>query len=403
MKDVSCNNINPEMGVTSTPVIDTATGTMYVVAKTKQNSKFYQRLHAVDITTGAERPGSPVIIRAQVKGTGDGSVQGVISFDPLRENQRAGLLLQGGNVYIGWASHCDKGPYHGWVMSYDETTLKQTGVWNATPNGSEGGVWQSGTGLAADSASNIFFATGNGDYDGKTEHDFGDTILKLAPPVNYRLPLADWFTPYNQARLSKYDIDLGSGGVLLLPDQGAGAPHQHLLIQVGKQGSIYLIDRDKMGHFNAKDNSQIVQYMEKAIGGLWATPAWWNNNVYFSGTSDVLRQYTFNSTTGLLSISAAAVSPAPFGYPGSTPSISANGTTDAILWALQTDDFGKGSAILHAYDATNIGTELYNSGQSGSRDDPGGAVKFSVPTVANGKVYVPASNRLSVYGLLSGK
>jgi hypothetical protein len=398
--DVGCTDIVPEIGITSTPVIDAGTATMYLIAKTKENGKFVQRLHALDVSSGAERPGSPVVIRAHIKGTGDGSVNGVLYFDPLREGQRAGLLLQNGSVYVGWASHCDNGPYHGWVMSYDEITLKQTAVWNSTPNGGLGGVWQSGTGLAADNAFNIFFATGNGTYDGKKGgDDFSDTVAKLAPPVGNRFRLADWFTPYNQLDLSNKDADVGSGGVLLLPDQGMNSPHQHLLVEVGKEGSIYLIDRDKMGHFNPKNNSQIVQDMEDAIGGLWATPAWWNNNVYLGGSGDNLRQYTFDPVSGQLSNGAVFVSPTYFGFPGPTPSISAYGTTDAIVWALQTDDYGNGSATLHAYDAINIGTELYNSNQNGSRDDPGGAVKFTVPTVANGKVYVPAVQRLTVYGL----
>jgi hypothetical protein len=402
--DVNCTDLVPEIGITSTPVIDTNTGTMFVLAKTKENGKFFQRLHALDITTGKERRGSPVAIRARVKGTGDGSINGWISFNPLTEAQRPGLLLQNGSVYIGWASHCDNGPYHGWLMSYDETTLKKLAVWNSTPNGRLGGVWQSGTGLAADSNFNIFLATGNGSYDGKTGgHDFGDSILRLGLPSGNRLPLTDWFTPYDQQSFADNDTDVGSGGVLLLPDQGSGAPHEYLLVQVGKSGSIYLIDRDKMGHFNPNNNSQIVQDLEGAIGGLWATPAWWNNNVYFGGSGDYLRQFTFDPTTGLLSTGMFAVSPTYFGFPGPTPSISANGTTDAIVWVLETDDYGSGSATLHAYDATNIANEFYNSGQNIDRDNPGGAVKFTVPTVANGKVYVPAVKRLTVYGLLNGK
>ena len=404
--DVNCNDIYPEIGVTSTPVIDTTTGTMYLIALTKANGNFIQRLHALDITTGKERTGSPVVIQAKVKGNGEGSVNGMISFDPLQEGQRPGLLLQNGSVYIGWASHCDNVPYHGWVMSYDETTLKQIAVWNSTPNGGQGGVWQSGTGLSADSDFNLFFALGNGTYDGlKGGEDFSDTVVKLAPPADNRFQLADWFTPYNQLKLGDHDGDVGSGGSLLLPDQGTNAPHQHLLVQVGKQGSIYLIDRDKMGHYNSHSNRQIVQDMENAIGGLWGTPAWWNNNLYFGGTNDNLRQYTFDTTTGLLSNGAVSLSSTYFEFPGPTPSISANGDTNAIVWAVQTDTYEKKTvpATLHAYDATNIGTELYNSGQNGSRDSPGRAVKFSVPTVANGKVYVPAVEQLTVYGLLPGK
>jgi hypothetical protein len=400
--DVNCSDLVPEIGITGTPVIDAAKGTMYLIAKTKENGRFVQRLHALDITNGAERSGSPVIIRAKVTGKGDGNVNGVISFDPLHEAQRPGLLLQNGSVYIGWASHCDNGPYHGWVMSYDEVTLKHNAAWNTTPDGGLGGIWQSGAGLAADSAFNIFFATGNGTYDGKKGgNDFGDTVAKLAPPAGHGFSLTDWFTPYNQLDLFNGDTDVGSGGVLLLPDQAS--PHQHLLVQAGKEGSIYLIDRDKMGHFHSNDNSQIVQDLEDAIGRMWGTPAWWNNNIYFGGSGDNLRQYAFDPIKEHLSTSAVAVTPTYFGFPGTTPSISANGTNDAIVWSLQTDNYGSGSAVLHAYDATNVGTEFYSTSQSGSRDDPGIAVKFTVPTVANGKVYVPAVQQLSVYGLLGGR
>lgn len=400
--DVGCSDVVPEIGITSTPVIDTNTNTMYVVAKTKLNGYFFQHLHALDIATGQERPGSPVLIYARVRGTGDGSINGWVSFNSLREGQRAGLLLLNGQVYIGWASHCDISPYHGWVMAYDAKTLKQTAVWNSTPNGGLGGVWQAGTGLAADPGNHVFLATGNGTYDGRTGgDDFSDTVIKLGPPIAHRLPLDDWFTPYNQLQLAQGDVDVGSGGVLLLPDQGKGAPHQHLLVQVGKSGDIYLIDRDYMGHIRANNNNQIVQDLEGAIGGLWATPAWWNNNVYFGGTFDNLRQFTFDPTSGLLSTGAQFLSPTFFNFPGPTPSISANGNLNAIVWVLQTEKYGSGSSILHAYNATNISNELYNTTQNASRDDPGGAVKFTVPTIANGKVYVGALGRLTVYGLLN--
>jgi hypothetical protein len=401
--DVSCGDLIPEIGITSTPVIDTTAGTIFVVAKTKEHGRFHQRLHALDITTGAERTGSPVEIKARVKGSGDGSNNGYINFDPLHEAQRPGLLLQNGSVIIAWASHCDNSPYHGWVMSYDENSLQQIAVWNATPNGGLGGIWQSGTGLAADDNFNIFIATGNGTYDGKKGgDDFSDTVLRLGTPVGHHIPLSDWFTPYDQEILAEEDADVGSGGVLLLPDQSG--PHQHLLVQVGKTGDIYLIDRDHMGHYNTKNNHQIVQDLESAIGGLWATPAWWNNNVYFGGSGDYLRQFTFDSQTGLLSTSAQYISPTYFGFPGPSPSLSANGDSNAIVWALQTDSYsGGGNSILHAYDATNVGNELYNTSQNDSRDDPGGAVKFSVPTIANGKVYVGAVKRITVYGELGGR
>lgn len=397
--DVSCYDIQPEIGITSTPVIDAETGTIFVVAKTKENGSYYQRLHALDIRTGAEQPGSPIVISATVKGTGEGSQNGVIAFSPLRQLQRPGLLLVNGQIVIAWGAHCDTEPYHGWVMAYDENTLQQTGVWNSTPNGGMGGIWQSGTGLSSDGAS-VFFATGNGTFDGRLGHDYGSSVVKLSVPGVTPMQEHSFFTPYNQQTLSEDDVDLGSGGVLLLPDQGTGVPHRFLAVQVGKQGSIYLLDRTHMGHYSEEGNL-VVQALENAIGGLWSTPSWWNNNVYFGGIDDYLRQYTFDSTTGLLSPMAASQSQTYFGYPGPTVSISANGDSDAIAWVLQTDDQSvTDGASLHAYDANNLADEFYNSAMNNSRDNPGGAVKFSVPTIANGKVYVPGAQSLSVFGLL---
>jgi len=397
--DVGCGDLVPEIGITGTPVVDPNSQTMYLVTKTKENGQYFQRLHAIDITTGQEKPNSPVTISAKVKGTGDGQSGGYVSFDPFREAQRPGLLLVNGYVFVAWASHCDIGPYHGWMMVYDQTSLKQLQVWNTTPNGGLGGIWQAGTGPASD-GKYVFFATGNGTYDGPTgKNDYGDTVAKV--PAQKAVPHKyDYFTPYNQGNFQHFDTDVGSGGVLLLPDQGQGAPHQHLLVQVGKSGSIYLIDRDHMGLYNFTTN-QIVQDMEGAIGGLWSSPAWWNNNVYFGGAGDVLRQYSFDTQSGLLSNGAIHNSPGSFGYPGTNPVVSANGTSNGIVWALQTDQYGSnGPATLHAYDATSVNNELYNTNQNSSRDNPGGAVKFTVPTIANGRVYVPTSSQLSVYGLL---
>jgi hypothetical protein len=399
--DVSCTDLIPEIGVSGTPVIDASTGTIYMVAKTKEQGRIVQRLHALDVTTGAEKFGGPVVINARAPGTGDGSQNGRVKFDALREGQRAGLLLQNGNVYIAWASHCDIGPYHAWVLSYNASTLAQTGVWNSTPNGGLGGVWQGGIAPAGDATFNTFVATGNGTFDiNQHGRDFGESIVKLAPPSGNRLKPTDYFTPFDQDDLNNGDVDLGSGGVVLLPDQTG--PHKHLLVEAGKEGTIYLIDRDHMGHYNPNDNSQIVQSLDRAIGGVWGAPAWWNNNVYFGGSGDYLKLYPFDPVSGLLATSPASESPTFFGYPGPSPSISANGVANGIVWALQTDPYPSGSAILHAYDATNVSTEFYNSQQSPARDDPGGAVKFAVPTVANGKVYVPALKKLSVFGLLSG-
>lgn len=399
--DVGCSDLVPEIGITSTPVIDSSSNTMYVVTKTKENGKFFQRLHALDITTGAEKFGGPVILKAAVPGTGDGSVNGIVHYDSLRQHQRAALLLQNGTIYIASASHCDIGPYHGWILTYNASTLAATAAYNSTANGGLGGFWAAGGGPAADSSSNAYFVTGNGTFDPSTGRDFGDSIQKFAAPASHRLKVLDFFTPYNQDSLNQSDADLGSGGVTLLPDQ-TGA-HPHLLVQAGKEGTIYLIDRDKMGHFNPNNNNQIVQSLDEIIGGMWSTPAWWNNTVYFGGSFDFMRAFSFNPSTELLSTTSIGSSPTFFNFPGPVPSISANGTSNGIVWAIQTEGYSNGtSEILHAYNATTLSSELYNSTQNSGRDDAGGAVKFAVPTIANGKVYVGAVQHLDVYGLLGG-
>ena len=398
--DVQCADLIPEIGITGTPVIDTTTGTIYLIVKTKENGHFAQRLHAVDIASGAEKFGGPILIRAKMAGNGDGSVGGTVSFDPLREGQRPGLLLQNGAVLIAWASHCDVGPYHAWIMSYNAQTLQQTGVWNSTANGGLGGVWMGGAGLAGDVDVNTYLATGNGTFDVNSGgRDFGDSIVKLAPPANSRFRIADYFTPFDQDMLDSFDIDLGSGGLVLLPDQSG--PHPHLLVQAGKEGTVYLIDRDQMGHYNPSNNDQIVQSLTSAVGGIWGAPAWWNNHVYFGGSEDYMKMFSFDPVSGKLSTSPTSQSETYYPFPGPTPSISANGNTGGIAWTLQIGGTGgTGPAILHAYDATDISIELYNSNQNPSRDSAGRAVKFTVPTIANGKVYVPASRQLNVYGLL---
>jgi len=399
--DVSCSDLVPEVGITGTPVIDTATGTMYLTAKTKENGKFAQRLHALDITTGAEKFGGPTLITARIKGSGDGSVNGFLSFSALREGQRAGLLLQNGQVYVAWSSHCDVGPYHGWLISFNASTLKPVALWNSTPDGGLGGFWSAGAGLAADSSFNTFVVTGNGTFDVNTHgRNYGDSIIKLPPPTSKNFKVADFFTTYDQQALSDADADVGSGGVMLLPDQTG--PHPHLLIEAGKQGTIYVVDRDRMGKFNPNNNDRIVQSITSIVGGLWSVPAFWNNTVYVGGSGDYLKAFTFDPVADLLNETPTTQTGTFYGFPGPTPSISANGNTNGIVWALQTDNYGSGSATLHAYNATNIATELYNTGQNFSRDDPGGSVKFTVPTIANGKVYVPAVKKLTVYGLLGG-
>jgi len=406
--DVTCGDLQPDIGIVGTPVIDPAGGTLYVVTKTKASdgSSFHQRLHAVNILTGAERVAAQEIA-ATVAGTGGGSVGGMVSFDPLLNNERPALLLENGHVIISWASHCDLGQYHGWVMSYNATTLSQEAVWNDTPNGILGGIWISGGGPAADAGGNIYFATGNGDWDGAT--NFGDSIVKLGPPAGGTFPVLDYFAPDNQATLEANDTDLGSGGTMILPDLSSGL-HPHLLVQSGKDGRIFLVDRDSLGKFNAASNN-VVQEIDNALpGGIWGSPTFWNGNVYFGAandngslTSDPLRVFTFDSaqSPGLLSTTPTSQSSKIFGYSGPTSPISATGTANGIVWALDNSGWGLNvAAVLYAYDATNLNNMLFNSAQAaGNVDQAGNAVKFTVPTVANGKVYVGGAGVLTVYGL----
>jgi len=357
-----------------------------------------QKLHALDIATGAELLGGPVVIAATVPGTGDGSDGGTITFDPLRQHQRAALTLANGVVYVAWASHCDIGPYHGWVMGFDATTLAPAGVFNATPDGGLGGIWQSGGGAAVDAGGNLYYVTGNGTFDWQLPSpptdDFGDSVLKLTPG----LALADFFTPADQDALDQADLDFGSGAPLVLPDQAG--PNPRLLVVSGKEGTIFVLDRDGLGQFHA-GGDQVVQALTSAIGGTWSMPAYWNGNVYFGGSGDALHAFGLTGSSPPLTTSPTSSAPEGFGFPGATPVVSANGTVDAIVWALETDAYGtRGPAVLRAYDATDLSHELYSSDQSGSRDVPGRAVKFTVPVVANGKVYVGAQKRLAVYGLL---
>jgi len=404
----SCSGeLIPQIGITSTPVIDLASGTIYSEAKSKENGAFVHRLHALNILTGAEKSPGPVVITATVKGRGDGSSNGSLTFDALHQHNRPGLLLFNGTIYIAYASHCDFGPYHGWVFAYDAGTFAQKGVFVSTPDAGLGGFWQSGAGLAADSSGNIFSATGNGLFDSHNipATQFGDTILKLALNGG-KLAVLDYFTPFNQAGLRQYDVDLGAGGTLLLPDQSGS--HPHLLLQAGKEGRIYLVDRDQMTAGNvhycttctsARKDTQIVQEIPSALGGMWSMPAYWNGSVYFWGSGDVLKAYSI--TNGTLSATPTSSSTDSYGFPGASPTISANGNTNGIVWSLKTDAYtSNGSSVLRAHNASNVSNMLYSSDQNSARDDAGGAVKFAVPTVANGKVYVGAVGQLTFYGLL---
>jgi Legume lectin domain/Chitobiase/beta-hexosaminidase C-terminal domain len=408
--DVSCTDLVPEVGITGTPAIDTSTGTIYLIAKTKENGAFVQRLHAIDTVTHAEKFGGPVVIQASVPGNGDGSTNGVVSFDPLKEHSRPGVLLENGHVVVAWASHCDNGPYHGWVMSYSASTLAQEAVFNTSPNGGLSGVWMSGDGVAADSSGNLFFATGNGTYDGVT--NYGDSIVKLGPPSGGSFPILDWFTPYNQSSLSGGDTDVASGGLLLLPDMPSGVPHTHQLVQMGKEGKLYEVDRDNMGKFCSTCTSvdtNIIQEVPGATTGVWGGPSYWNNNVYWGGgndggSADNLKAFTVNlNNTGFLSTTPSSKSSKQFSFATGTPVVSSNGNTNGIVWLLDNSAFASSCCqALYAYDATNLNNMLYNSTQAANnRDVPGGAVKFSAPTIANGKVYVGGQALVTAYGIIS--
>jgi PKD repeat protein len=402
--DVNCSDIVPEVGITSTPVIDPATSTIYIEAKTKEVvsnlTTYVHQLHALDAATGSEKFGGPVLIQASVAGTGEGNDGlGNVSLDALTQFTRTGLLLNNGVVYFGYAAHCDSHPYHGWLFGYDAATLATNGLLNTTPNGVSGGFWASGGGPASDANGNLYVATGNGTFD-PPNGNYGDSLLRLS--ISNSLAVADYFTPHNQQDLFDNDSDLGSGGVLLLPDESGSVAHPHLAVCAGKEGTVYLVDRDNMGTFNAADDTQIVQSLPVAIGGgCFDTPAYFNNALYFVGAGDVIKALTV--TDGSIVSTPSSQGSTAFSFPGATVSVSANGTNDAIAWIIQSDAYpNSGPSILHAYNAADVSQELYNSSQAGARDTPGGAVKFTVPTIANGKVYVGTATGLSVFGNMAG-
>lgn len=413
--DIGTTDIVPEIGITSTPVIDPSTGTLYVVGKTKENNAYVLRLHALSIANGAEKFGGPVKLQASVPGNGTGSVSGTLHFDPYSQNQRAGLLLLHGIIYIASGAHEDLGIWHGWILAYNATTLRLTGAWCSTPDGSRGGIWGAGTGLAADVPDptghpygRLFTSTGNGLFNAvgpyyNNSMDYGDSIIKLdlangVPTMTAGgKPVGDAFTPFDQARLDTGDIDEGSGGTLLLPNAASGS--QHLLVQAGKTGRVYVVNQDNMGGYHP--SNKIDPQQKAALQGVYSAPAYWNGHLYFWSTNDHLRAFSF--VNGVMSSSATSVSAAYSSFPGSTPVVSANGSSNGIVWNILSQNYAnKGHATLDAHDASNVSKFLYSSDQNLSRDNPGNAVKFTVPTVANGKVYVGTETQLSVYGLLKG-
>ena len=416
--DLNSTDIYPDIGITGTPVIDLSTQTLYVVSKSKNNSSTcapastcHQRLHALSLIDGSEKFGGPANIDGSITiaGTGDGSSNGVLPFNPSTENQRPGLALVNGVVYITWASHGDIDPYHGWVIGYSAGNLGSgpVAVWNSTPNSvanftnSRGGIWMSGGAPAADSSHNLYFLTGNGSFDANIGgKNYGDSTVKLSTTSG--LSVAGYFTPNDQSNLYSGDLDHGAGGAAILVDQPSG-PVQHLLIGGGKEGLLFLLNRDNLGQFSSTTNN-VVQSLNFGQG-IFATAAFWNNNLYLAGISGSLQQYTFNPGTGLFNTAPAHSSSTNYNFPGATPSVSSTGTSsNGIVWALDNSQFGfpegaNGPAVLHAYDATNVFTELWNSSQNPG-DGAGNAVKFTVPTVANAKVYVGTRSELDVYGLL---
>lgn len=404
--DRGCSQVTPEIGITATPVIDRSlgtNGTIFVVAMSKNSSRqYFQRLHALDLSTGSPLMPS-VTITATFPGTGSHSSGGNVIFDPAQYKERPGLLLFGSVIYTTWSSHCDFQPYTGWIMAFDEHTLAQSSVLDITPNGSEGAFWMSGTAPAADSSGNIYALAANGTFDVKldasgfpSKHDFGNAFLKIAT-TNHSLTPVDYFAPNNTPVENGRDEDLGSGGALVLPDLTDDQGHtRQLAVGAGKDSNIYLVDRTNLGKFNPTNNNAIYQEVSGALAGqgVYSMPAYFQGVLYYGAVGDRLKAFPFqNARLGAASSRTSMVFP----YPGCTPSVSANGTTNGIVWAAENGS----TAVLHAYNATNLALELYNSNQAtNGRDHFGQGNKFITPTVASARVYVGTTSGVGVFGLL---
>jgi uncharacterized repeat protein (TIGR03806 family) len=403
-------DIVPEVGITGTPVIDLASETLYVDVRTRvvgATVNYYHSIHALNIVNGDEQSYSPVVVTHSIRGTGVDSSKGVVTFNPLQENQRPGLTLAGGTLYVAYGSFADTDPYHGWILGFNATNLQQLTnyVFNTTPNATvaafganagEGALWMGGNGLSVDVNTNLYFETANGSFSANTNGgDYSDSFVRLS--TTNGLTVGDYFTPYNQASLQAADEDLGSGGPLLLPDSVGSAAHPHLIVGAGKEGTIHLVDRDNMGHYNPANDNQIVEEVPGAIGPAFSSPAYFNNQIYYQGEGDVTKGFTI--ANGFIAPTPASEATTSFSALGGTPSVSANGTNNGIVWTIQSDAFASsGPDVLHAYNATNLALELYNSSQNLARDNPGGAIQMTTPTVVNGKVYVGAEYALSVFG-----
>lgn len=402
--DPGCTDLTPEIGITSTPVIDRSrgpNGALYAVAMTTDASgNVHHRLHAIDLATGAELFGGPTEIAATYPGSGAEGANGVLTFTPALHTERAALTLVNGTIYMGWTAHCMSGAYNGWLMAYSADTLKQTGVLPVTPNGSQGSIWMAGSGMASDGTS-IYYIDGNGTF-GTTlnaqgfpvDGDYGDAFIKLTATATPAV--TDYFAMFDVVTQAANDNDFGSGGAMLLPDQTTSAGTvKHLAVGAGKDNKIYVVDRDNMGKWNPTTNNIWQELTGVLAGGIWGSPAYFNNVVYYGGQTDTLKALPV--TNAMLATTPSSHSPTAFPYPGATPAVSANGTSNGIVWAAENGTV----AALHAYDATNLANELYNSNQAGTRDQFGPGNKFITPMIADGKVYVGATNGVAVFGLLN--
>jgi len=395
-----CGQVSPEIGITATPVIDRTRNAIYVIAMSKNASgSYFQRLHALNLSTGAELFAGPQNITAMYPGTGDNSSGGNVVFDPKQYKERPGLLQINGTIYTTWSSHCDIRPYTSWVMAFSADTLARTSVLNLTPNGNDGGIWMSGAGPAADTYGNMFFIIGNGTFDTTlspggfpVNGDCGNCFVKLS--TSGGLTLADYFTPHNTVAESNADQDFGSGGGMVLVDvKDSSGTTRHLSVGAGKDAIIYVVDRDNMGKFNA-NTDQIYQEISGQLGGgVFAMPAFFNSTVYYGAVGDALK--AFPVTNARLAATPSSQTTHHFAFPGTTPSVSANGTANAIVWAIENS-----GAILFAYDAANLTTELYDSNQAANNRDHFSGNKFIAPVVVNGRVYVGTPNSVAVFGLL---
>jgi hypothetical protein len=401
-----CNQVTPEIGITSTPVIDRtagAHGTLYIVAMSiDSSSNYHQRLHALDVATGAELLNGPVDISASFPATGTATS----TFDPKSYEERAALLLSGGTIYTSWTSHCDIAPYGGWIISFAQSTLARNGVLNIAPNSSGGpAIWMAGGGPAVDASGNIYLLSANGAFETTMDangfpgnQDFGNSFLKISN-AGAGLHVLDYFTMFNEVAESNADMDLGSGGEMLLPDlMDSTNTVRHLMVGAGKDGNIYVIDRDSMGKFNASSNNNYQTLNGALPGGIWSTPAYFNGTVYFGDVSGTLKAFAISSAK--LGTAPQSQSATQFIYPGTAPSVSANGTANGIVWAHENAATG----VLHAYDATNLAHELYNSNQApANRDQFGAGNKYITPAIADGKVFVGTTNAVAVFGLIAAQ